>query len=81
MCVGYAARILHLTPEVRCAHVEYKGVRTVVSVALLDDINPGDYVLVHAGVALQKMSVVERDEYEALLEEVRQAAFGETVHK
>ena len=73
MCVGYAAQIVSLTPEVRCAHVEYRGVRTVVSVALLDDVEPGDFVLVHAGVALQKMSVVEKDEYEALLEEVRQA--------
>jgi hydrogenase expression/formation protein HypC len=73
LCVGYAAKILELTPEIQCAHVEYKGLRTVVNVALIEDVAPGDYVLVHAGVALQKMDLTERDDYENRQEELRQA--------
>ena len=73
MCLAYSAEVIALTPEVKCAHVSYNGVQTLVSVALLDDVVPGDHVLIHAGVALQKLDKEEAREYEELMKSVRQS--------
>lgn len=70
MCVGYPAKITELVPDLKCAYVECRGIRTAVSVALLDDIVPGDYVLVHAGAALEKLTQETAAEIEAVLEEL-----------
>ena len=73
MCLAYSAEVISLTPEVKCAHVSYNGVQTLVSVALIDDVSPGDHVLIHAGVALQKLDKEEAREYAELMESVRQS--------
>lgn len=70
MCVGYPAKIIDLIPDLRCAQVECRGVRTAVSVALLDDVAPGDYVLVHAGAALEKLTPETAADIQAVLEEL-----------
>jgi len=73
MCLAYSAEVISLTLEVKCAHVSYNGVQTLVSVALIDDVSPGDHVLIHAGVALQKLDKEEAREYAELMESVRQS--------
>lgn len=35
--------------------VELSGVRREVHIGLVDDIEPGDYVLVHAGFVIEKL--------------------------
>lgn len=67
MCVGYPAKILSLIPDLKCAHIEYQGMKTAVSIALLEDVRPGDYVLVHAGTALEKLTKNAAAEIEAML--------------
>lgn len=58
MCLGVPARIEAI--EGNDAKVNIAGNILRASLDLLDDMKVGDYVLVHAGYAIQKV-----DEYEA----------------
>ncbi len=60
MCVGLPARILTMKDGV--ALVDAHGARREISADLIDDLEPGDYVMVHAGIAIAKIR--EDDEYE-----------------
>ena len=46
------------------ALVNLGGVKTQISIALIDDVNPGDYVILHVGYALNKL---DQEEAEATL--------------
>ena len=52
------------------ALVDASGARREVSAELLSDIDPGDYVMVHAGLAIAKITA---EETEALLRDVEDA--------
>ena len=54
MCLAIPARVVDL-PEVGVAVVDVGGVRKRISLALVDDIGLGDYVIVHVGYALTKL--------------------------
>ena len=54
MCVGLSARVVSVNKDT--ALVDASGARREVSAELLDDLEPGDYVMVHAGVAIAKIS-------------------------
>lgn len=58
MCLAIPALIEELTSPGN-AIVNLGGVRKEISLALLDDAQIGDYVIVHVGFALQKL---DRDE-------------------
>ncbi|WP_134704429.1 HypC/HybG/HupF family hydrogenase formation chaperone [Ammoniphilus sp. YIM 78166] len=53
MCLSVPAKVLEVDPSVLRAEVEYFGTQIVVGIALLEQVEPGDYVLVHAGEAIQ----------------------------
>jgi hydrogenase expression/formation protein HypC len=46
------------------AVVNLSGVKTEISIALVDDVKPGDYVILHVGYALNKL---DQEEAEATL--------------
>jgi len=50
MCLAVPSKIVHI--ENHMATVDVAGVRREVSLLLLDEAKPGDYVIVHAGFAL-----------------------------
>ncbi len=61
------------------AQVEEAGVRRPARVDLIDDVKVGDYVIVHAGVAIDRLDPEEAKETLRLFEEMlgpasRQAA-------
>lgn len=58
MCLAIPARIVELRPDA-AAVIELGGVRKEISVALVEDPAPGDYVIVHVGYALQKVDPEE----------------------
>jgi len=64
MCLAIPARIEELTTPGN-AIVNLGGVRKEISLALVDDAQIGDYVIVHVGYALQKL---DQDEAERTLE-------------
>lgn len=53
MCVGLPAKVVNI--EDGMAIVDATGAKRKVSVELLDELNPGDYVMVHAGIAIAKI--------------------------
>lgn len=73
MCLAIPARILELDAETDQAVVSLGGVKKPVSMALVDDIAVGDYVLVHVGYALNRISPEEAERTLALIR-----ALGET---
>ncbi len=54
MCVGLSARVVAVEDDM--ALVDASGARRKVSAELLDDLEPGDYVMVHAGVAIARIT-------------------------
>ncbi len=54
MCLAIPARVVDL-PEPDTALIDIGGVRKRISLALVDDVKPGDYVIVHVGYALTKL--------------------------
>jgi hydrogenase expression/formation protein HypC len=67
MCLAIPARILELEQGSDQAVVALGGVRKPVSLALVDDAAVGDYVLVHVGYALNKVSPEEAERTLALI--------------
>ena len=66
MCVGLAAKVVGIRNET--ALVDANGAKREVSAQLLEDLEPGDYVMVHAGVAIAKITDDDGDETDALME-------------
>ncbi len=64
MCLAIPVRVDRLMPNDE-AIVNIGGVRKVISVALLDDVAVGDYVILHVGFALTKL---DQDEAEKTLQ-------------
>ena len=64
MCVAIPSKIIEIKDST--AIIDVYGAQRVVSLMLLEDnVNIGDYVLVHAGFAIQK---IQDDEAEETLE-------------
>ena len=66
MCVGLSARVVRLQPD-GTAVVDASGARREVSAQLLEDLMPGDYVMVHAGAAIARITQEDEEESDALL--------------
>ena len=71
MCLAVPLKILSV--DGRQAVGEAGGLTPRLRVDFIPDIRPGDYVMVHAGFAIQKMSEKEALENLELLEEIRNA--------
>ena len=54
MCLAIPARVIERLAG-DDAVVELDGVRKTISLALVDDVAVGDYVIVHAGFAIQML--------------------------
>jgi len=75
MCLAVPGKLLDLQgddPLERSGRVSFGGVVKVVSLACTPEARPGDYVLVHVGVAI---AVVDEDEAEETFRYLR--AMGE----
>ena len=60
MCLAIPARIEELTTPGN-AIGNLGGVRKEISLALVDDVQVGEYVIVHVGYALQKLDQEEAE--------------------
>lgn len=66
MCVGMSAKVVRVDRDT--ALVDADGARLSVSADLVEDLLPGDYVMVHAGAAIGKITNDDAQETDALLE-------------
>lgn len=71
MCLALPARVIELDAQ---GHgiVDIGGVRKPISMALLDEVRTGDYVIVHAGYALTLLDQEEAQQTLALFEQLKQ---------
>ena len=62
MCLGIPGRVVSwIQREVPLARaeIEFDGVRRVCHMACVPDANVGDYVIVHAGIAISQVDAAE----------------------
>lgn len=71
MCLAVPARVEQITAG-GDAVVNLGGMRKEISLALVDDVAVGDYVIVHVGYALQKLDPEEAERTLALFAELGQ---------
>lgn len=71
MCLAVPGRILEI--EGTTGRVDFNGVSREADMTLLPDAKAGDYVLVHAGFAIQKLDEAEAKETLKLFEELAEA--------
>lgn len=65
MCLAIPARIIELCAN-DSAIVDLSGVHKEISLALVDAVAVGDYVIVHVGYALSKLDAAEAEKTLAL---------------
>jgi hydrogenase expression/formation protein HypC len=66
MCLALPVRVVELLPDEQGV-IDLGGVRKTISLALLDDVAAGDYVILHVGYALTKLDPEEAEKTLALL--------------
>lgn len=72
MCLGVPAEVKQVFERngLRIAVVRIGGLEREVMIAFSDELKPGDYVIVHAGIAISKIEESEVKELEELLKEL-----------
>ncbi len=73
MCLAIPARLVELLPNEQ-AVVNLGGIRKTISIALIDDVKVGDYVIVHVGHAIGKIDPEEAERTLAMFGELAQLA-------
>jgi len=68
MCLGVPAKILETGDGATV--VELGGVRREISVMLVDDVSVGEWVIVHAGFAIEKLSEEAAEQTLSLFREI-----------
>ena len=82
MCVGLSAKVVKISNGTAVidagkvvkindgvAIIDAGGAKREISSQLIEDLEPGDYVMVHAGVAIAKITDEDDSETEQLMEE------------
>lgn len=68
MCLAVPMKVVELDPPV--AVVEVEGIRREVRADFLPELALGDYVLVHAGISIERLDADEAEETLRLIREM-----------
>ena len=68
MCVGLPAKVVKIKEGM--AIIDAKGAKREISAELIDELEPGDYVMVHAGIAIAKITNDDKSETDKIMEEL-----------
>lgn len=71
MCLGVPAKIVRMLPD-HLAEADYHGNRLTLEMGLID-AEPGDYVLVHAGCAIERIRPEEARQIQDMLADLMEA--------
>jgi len=69
MCLAVPVQVVALLGD-QWVEIEVGGIRTRVSIALLDEVAVGEYVIVHAGFAIARLDVEEAEKTLALFDQI-----------
>ena len=72
MCLALKVKVVEVGPG-DAAVVDLGGVRKQISLALLDGVQVGDYVILHVGYALSRLDPEEAQKTLALFSELDQS--------
>lgn len=68
MCVGLPAKVEEIEDGI--ITVNASGARCKVPAAFTENIKPGDYVMIHAGTVIARITCEEAEETHKILEEL-----------
>jgi hydrogenase expression/formation protein HypC len=77
MCLAIPALVTELLPN-DMARVSLDGVTKEISLALVEGVAVGDYVILHVGYALARLDAAEAERTLALLDEAAMAYLART---
>lgn len=66
MCLAIPGKIKSINLKTRHARVDFNGIEKDVNVEIVD-VKKGDYVVVHAGFAIQKLAEQDAEEIISLI--------------
>jgi len=72
VCLGIPGKIISVREDY-VAEVDFGGIRREVSLFLCPEAQPGDYVLVHVGFAIQRLEEDEALETLKLFKEIQES--------
>ena len=75
MCLAIPVKVVEVGAD-DTAIVDLGGVRKEISLALLSDVQVGDYVILHVGYALSKLDPEEAEKTLALFAELSQTGLS-----
>lgn len=67
MCLAIPAKIINIDGDY--AAVDIMGLESSVNIQLIEKVNVGDYILVHAGCGIQKIDINYFDYLQEVLKE------------
>ena len=73
MCLAIPMRIVSINPDGRTGCAEYDGIERDVNLSLIDNPQLGDYVVIHAGFAIEKFNTEEAEKQLELFRELADA--------
>ena len=69
MCLGIPMKITNISPD-ETGEVEMDGARSTVNLSLVENPSVGEYVIVHAGYAIEKLDTTEADSRIGMFEDL-----------
>ncbi len=71
MCVAVPMKVIEVS-EFSCV-AEIDGVKKTASIMALDGVKEGDYIMIHAGLAIAKLDPEAAEETLRLMREIKEA--------
>jgi len=68
MCLSIPGRVISIKDNM--AEIDIAGNKYQAGIQLMDEVNPGDLVLIHSGFIIQKLTPEEANETEQLLRDI-----------
>lgn len=76
MCLAIPGRVIEISEDKNTAMVNFDGVKKKVIVALLPNVRPGSFIIVHAGCAIEEVDEQRAKESIALWHQVMENEGG-----
>lgn len=78
MCLAIPMKIVSIKPDGRSGCAEYDGVERDVNLTLIEKPQVGDFVIIHAGFAIEKFNTEEAEKQLALFKELADTVSDKT---
>ncbi|MGD2295919.1 MAG: HypC/HybG/HupF family hydrogenase formation chaperone [Candidatus Aminicenantes bacterium] len=69
MCLGIPVKVLEVKDSTQ-GKVDHNGTKVIANFSLLDNVNVGDWVILHAGFAISKLDEKEAQETLQMFREI-----------